>query len=126
MSYFKLSALTEPLNSPDGLAQAVLQSLLNAEKAQKNDLLDDGQDKQGWWAGEFVRAVGCRDWTLARSKQTTDTLNRAKRHTTQALKWLLDEKIAINIDINAFFEGERLIRVIDITLPDNSQQQVTL
>jgi phage gp46-like protein len=126
MSYFKLSALTEPLSSPEGLEHAVLQSLLNWAKAQKNDPLDDGQDKQGWWAGEFVRAVGCRDWTLARAKQTADTLSRASRYTKQALQWLLDEKIAINIDVQTLFESDRLIRVIDITLPDNRKQQVTL
>jgi phage gp46-like protein len=126
MSYFELSALSDPLSSANGLEQAVLQSLLNWAKAQKNDPLEAGEDKQGWWADEFVRAVGCRDWTLARAKQTTDTLNRANRYTKQALQWLVDEKIAININVNTLFEGSRLIRVIDITLPDNSQQQVTL
>lgn len=126
MSHFKLSALTDPLSNPNGLEHAVLQSLLNWGKAQKNDPLDADQDKQGWWAHEFVNAVGCRDWTLARAKQTPDTLNRAKRYTEQALQWLLDEKIAINIDVQTSFEGSRLIRVIDITLPDNSKQQVTL
>ena len=126
MSYFELSALTDSLSSKNGLEHAVLQSLLNWAKAQKNDPLDEGQDKQGWWADEFVRAVGCRDWTLARAKQTTDTLNRAKRYTTLALQWLLDEKIAFSVSVNAFIEGERLIRVIDITLPDNSTTQVIL
>ena len=126
MSHFKLSALSEPVTSNTGLEHAVLQSLLNWAKAQKNDPLDEGQGKQGWWASEFVQAVGCRYWTLARAKQTTDTLNRAKRYTTLALQWLLDEKIVSSIDINIFYEGERLIRVIDITLPDNSTTQVTL
>jgi phage gp46-like protein len=126
MSYFELSALSDPLSSANGVEQAVLQSLLNWAKAQKNDPIEADQDKQGWWAGEFVRAVGCRDWTLARAKKTTDTLNRANRYTKQALQWLVDEKIAINIEVTTLFEGSRLIRVIDITLPDNSQQQVTL
>jgi len=126
MSNFELSALSDPLSSANGLEHAVLQSLLNWAKAQKNDLLDADQDKQGWWAHEFVNAVGSRDWTLARAKQTTDTLNRAKRYTKLALQWLLDESIAINIDVKTSFDGSRLIRVIDITLPDNSKQQVTL
>lgn len=126
MSYFELSALTEPISSTNGLKHAVLQSLLNWAKAQKNDPLDAGQDKQGWWASEFVNAVGSRDWTLARAKQTPDTLNRATRYTKQALQWLVDENIAINIDVQTSFEDSRLVRVIDITLPDNSKQQVTL
>ena len=126
MSHFELNALTEPLSSENGLEHAVLQSLLNWDKAQKNDPLDIDQDKQGWWSSEFVRAVGCRDWTLARAKQIPDTLNRAKRYTQQALQWLLDEKIATGIDVQTYFKGERLIRVIDITLPSNKKQQVTL
>ncbi|WP_028864307.1 phage GP46 family protein [Psychromonas aquimarina] len=126
MSHFELDAFTEQVNSPNGLEHAVLQSLLNWSQAQKNDPLDADQDKQGWWAGEFIQAVGCRDWTLARGKQTPDTLNRAKRYTRQALQWLLDEKTAVHIDVTTFFENERLIRIINITLPDNSKQQVTL
>lgn len=126
MSHFKLSSLTEPVSSAIGLEHAVLQSLLNWAKAQENDPLDAGQDKQGWWANQFVNGVGSRDWILARAKQTPDTLNRAKRYTEKALQWLIDNKTAKKITVTATFEGERLIRVIDITLADNTKQQVTL
>lgn len=126
MNHFQLTALTEPVKSTIGLEHAVLQSLLNWAKAQKNDPLDAGQDKQGWWGGEFVQGVGCRDWTLARSKRTADTLNRAKRDTEQALQWLIDKKIATSIDVTAYFEDERLIRVMDITLKNGTKQQVTV
>ncbi|WP_022940105.1 phage GP46 family protein [Psychromonas hadalis] len=126
MSHFQLSALTEPVSSENGLKHAVLQSLLNWEKAQNNDPLDEDQDKQGWWASEFVQAVGCRDWTLARAKQTPDTLNRAKRYTEQALQWLIDEKVATQIDVNVSFKGDRLNRVIEFTLVDNKKYQVTV
>jgi phage gp46-like protein len=126
MSHFQLSAITSPLNSINGLDHAVLQSLLNWEKAQKNDPLDEGQDKQGWWASQFVQGVGCRDWTLARAKQTPDTLNRAKRYTEHALQWLIDDHIVKQVIVNADFNGERLNRIIDITLADNTKHQVTV
>jgi phage gp46-like protein len=126
MSHFQLSALTASLNTHEGLKHAVLQSLLNWEKAHNNDPLEAGQDKQGWWASDMVSAVGCRDWTLARAKQTPDTLNRVKRYTEQALAWLVDDKKALYFDVQVHFEGERLIRIIDITLPNNSKQQVKI
>jgi len=126
MSHFQLAALTEPVKNTVGLEHAVLQSLLNWAKAQKNDPLDAGQEKQGWWGSEFVQGVGCRDWTLARSKQTADTLNRAKRHTEQALQWLIDKKIATNIEVTVNFKGEKLIRTMNITLKNGTTQQVTV
>jgi len=126
MSLFQLSAITEPVKSTLGLEHAILQSLLNWAKAQKNDPLDNNQDKQGWWGGEFVQGVGCRDWTLARSKRTVDTLNRAKRHTEQALQWLIDKKVATAIEVTAYFEGEKLIRIMNVTLKDGTTQQVTI
>jgi len=126
MSHFQLTALTEPLKSTVGLEHAVLQSLLNWAKAQKNDPVDEGQDKQGWWGGEYITAVGCRDWTLARSKQTSDTLNRAKRHTEQALQWLIDKKIAKSIEVTTYFEEDKLKRLMNITLKNGTTQQVTI
>lgn len=126
MSLFKLSAISEPITSEVGLEHAVLQSLLNWSKAQANDPIDEDQNKQGWWGSEFVKAVGCRDWTLARSKRTGDTLSRAKRYTEKALQWLIDESIVKTITVTAAYEGEKLKRTIDITLKNNEQQQVIL
>jgi phage gp46-like protein len=126
MSHFQLAALTEPIKSAEGLKHAVLQSLLNWAKAQKNDPLDEGQDKQGWWGGEFVQGVGCRDWTLARSKQTADTLNRAKRHTEQALQWLIDKKVVKSIEVTTYFEEGHLLRLMVVTLMDNTILKVTV
>lgn len=126
MSYFQLTALTHSVNSHEGFKHAVLQSLLNFEKAQKNDPLDEGQDKQGWWASQFVQAVGSRDWTLARAKNTPDTASRAKRYTELALQWLIDNNTVKKIDVSISFEKERLTRVIELTLYDDTKQQVTI
>ncbi len=126
MSEFTLSALTESLYSAEGLKHAILQSLLNFSSAQKNDPLDEGQSKQGWWADEFVGSCGCRDWTLAREKQTPSTLNRAKRYTEKSLMWLIDDNIVKTIAVTTHFDQGRLVRVIDITLANNNQQQLIL
>lgn len=124
MSLFNLDAVTQPLKSKEGLEHAVLQSLLNWGKAKVNDGIEDGQDKQGWWGNEFKPHVNCRDWTLARAKQTPDTLTKVIRFTEQSLAWLIADKIAKKIDIAASFEGMKLVRIINITLVDNTKYQV--
>ncbi len=126
MSKFELNALSEPLSSRAGLDHAILQSLLNWGKAQANDPLDPNEAKNGWWANEFVSGVGCRDWTLARAKQTPETLARAKHYTEQALEWLITQQIAKKIDVLCNYENERLTRLITITLQDGSLEKFIL
>lgn len=126
MSHFELEALTQPVTSQEGLKHAVLQSLLNWSKAQQNDRLDPGQNKQGWWGSEFLAGVGCRDWTLARAKQTPETLNRAKHYTKQALDWLIKQGTAKEIEVRAYYENDRLVRHIQIRLSDNALREFTL
>ncbi len=126
MSKFKTSALTAKLETQQGLEHAVLQSLLNWAKAQPNDSLEMNQSKQGWWANEFLNGVGCRDWTLSRAKQTNETLKRAKHYTEQALHWLITQNVATAINVQTLFENDRLIRIINITLKDQSTQEITL
>lgn len=126
MSKFNLKALTAEIDSSTGIEHAVLQSLLNWSKAQVNDPLESNQSKQGWWANEFLSGVGCRDWTLARSKQTNETLKRAKHYTEQALEWLISQKMATKIMVEVGFANERLVRIIKITLKDQSTKEITL
>jgi len=126
MKTFELTALTDSIDSPTGLEHAVLQSLLNWSKAQQNDFIENDDSKRGWWANDYVNGVGCRDWTLARAKQNKDTLNRAKLHTEQALDWLVKRNIATDVQVNTFYENDRLIRVITVTLNNNQTQEITL
>ncbi|WP_373020714.1 phage GP46 family protein [Thiomicrorhabdus sp.] len=125
-NYFSLAAISSALNSQTGLEHAILQSLLNWAKARANDKLEKGQDHRGWWANEFLSGIGCRDWTLAREKQTDDTRKRAKRYTEQALEWLITQDRAKAIKVQCQYENERLVRVITITLPDDTNFQLTL
>ena len=126
MSKFKLSALYTKKESTIALEHAVLQSLLNWSRAQINDALETDQNKQGWWGNEFLSGVGCRDWTLARSKQTNETLKRAKRYTEQSLQWLIDRGIATKITVETNFINQHLNRIIKITLKNKNIVEITL
>lgn len=126
MSHFNLDAITQPITSKTGMEHAILQSLLNWSKAQLNDPIDPDQNRQGWWSESYIQAVGCRDWTLARTKQTTETLNRAKTHTEIALNWLIEKQYASAIDVQCEYEDSHLVRLITVTLTDGKLFEVTL
>lgn len=92
MSHFNLSALTVPLTSVDGLTHAVLQSVLNHSTSTQNDRARMKNDERGGcWNEDYVRAIGSRDWTLAREKNTPQTLIRTQRFYEDALAWLVSD-----------------------------------
>ncbi|MBD3611119.1 MAG: phage GP46 family protein [Hydrogenovibrio crunogenus] len=126
MSHFSLDAINNPVSNATGMEHAILQSLFNWSKAQLNDPVDKGQNRQGWWSESFIDAIGCRDWTLARSKQTDETLNRAKLYTETALQWLIDKQHATAIDVQCQYQDDRLVRLITVTLTDGQLFEVTL
>lgn len=123
---FELTALSEKISTDDGMKHSILQSLLNWSEAKPNDLIDADQDRQGWWADEFLSGVGTRDWTLARAKQTPETLSRAKIYTQKALQWLIDQNHAVAIDVQTSYNGERLSRLITVTRPNRKTFEMTL
>jgi len=126
MKQFSLKALTSEPLSQEGLEHAILQSLLNWSKAQRNDSLDPDQSKQGWWSTDFLNGVGCRDWTLARAKQTPQTLNRSRHYTEQALNWLITENIATSVEVSTWYESDRLTRLVNVTLVNGQNREVQL
>lgn len=121
---FKFKHITAELNQKEGLEGAVLQSIFNFGRAHENDDIANGS-KRGWWGNEFLSGVGCRDWTLERAKQTEETKSRAIHYTKQALEWLKID-IADKIEVFAYYEKERLIRRIIITLKDHTKWETEI
>jgi phage gp46-like protein len=99
------------LIAPPGLATdhdletAVLLSLWTDASALPDDVVPDGtDDRRGWW-GNTERpetiALGSRLWLLAREKSTEDTRQRAENYAAEALQWLLDDGVAVRVDVAA-------------------------
>ncbi len=102
MSHFNLNALTAPLTSVDGLTHAVLQSVLNHSASTQNDRARMKSDERGGcWNDAHVRAIGSRDWTLAREKNTPQTLIRTQRFYEDALAWLVNDGHARSVRVDA-------------------------
>lgn len=89
-----------------GLETAILHSLFTDRRATEEDvILYDLPDRRGWW-GDLTLSdsndqYGSRLWLLSREKQTPKVLARAEEYAHEALEWLLVDKIATDIEINA-------------------------
>lgn len=95
--------LTEPLPLAllaDPVDGAIVLSLF----CDARDDAANPADPRGWW-GDALSAGdrwGSRLWTLARrAKHTTETLRQAEDLSREALRWLLDDKEATTLNVNA-------------------------
>lgn len=94
------------LAQDSGLETAVLLSLFT-------DAAYEGQG--GWWA-DAVPAVegdktGSRLWRHARAKQTPSLASEIEQDVRDALQWMLDDKVAENIDVSAESSGAGILGI---------------
>jgi len=86
-----------------GLETAVIISLFSDQRYENT---------RGHWADELIgRASGSLLWLLKREKETTAVLRRAEDYSKQALKWMLGQRIAIGIEINARWSSKGYLRL---------------
>lgn len=93
----------------DGLETAVLISLFSDARAT-DDLIpaiDQDGDLRGFW-GDVRSPVpgdstGSLLWTIRRAKQLSRTLAAAKGYAQASLQWLIDDKVASSVVVNATY-----------------------
>jgi phage gp46-like protein len=96
--------IIDPPALADGadLETAVLISLFSDARAADDDRLPgSADDKRGWWGG----LIGSKLWLLTREKTTNDVRLRARDYAREALDWMLQERVADQIEISAEFAG---------------------
>ena len=83
------------LLSGSDLETAYLISIFSDRQAQPGDVIPDNTGDPRGWIGDAGQPypIGSRLWLLERAKQTPQTLNRAKTYVTEAVQWLLDDKV---------------------------------
>lgn len=76
----------------------------------------------GWWADSFSEEgdkFGSRLWLLMRSTLTTETLALAEEYAQEALRWMVEDRIAEEVTARAELDGvDRLNLLIEIIRPD--------
>ncbi|MEX6089268.1 phage GP46 family protein [Raoultella planticola] len=86
----------------DPLTRAVIVSLFSWRKAEADD--NPGQDN-GWWGDSFPTIqndrIGSRLYLLSREKLTNKIALKAREYISQALQWLVDDGVAVRVDVAA-------------------------
>lgn len=88
----------------DGLETSVLLSLFCDRRATADQIPAElpQDDRRGWWGDVLPPAagdqIGSHLWLLAREKETGQTLGRARQYVTEALQWMLDDKVAERVE----------------------------
>lgn len=114
----------DDLVTDPGLRTAILLSLFTDRRSEDGDDLPVGAtDRRGWWADEFNDVAGdkfgSRLWLLARSKREASVLVRAQDYALEALKWLIDDRVALSVDVEAEFlsQGPGLGLTVTVVRP---------
>jgi phage gp46-like protein len=101
----------QDFESDMGLETAVIISLFTDRRANEDDVLPDlnNTDRRGWW-GDLVSQIGndqigSKLWLLKREKTTPTTIIKAKKYVEEALQWMIDDGIAIKIEVETERQG---------------------
>lgn len=98
------------LAADDGLETAVVLSLFTDRRANDDDALPDAQgqaerEPRGWWGDSYAEVpgdrIGSRLWLLAREKQLPAVLERARQYADEALRWLVEDGVAREVNVRA-------------------------
>lgn len=106
------------LETDDGLETALIVSLFTDRRAADGDALPSpSADRRGWW-GDHAQPpvdgdrVGSRLWLLAREKQLPVVLDRAVAYAREALQWLIDDRVATRVEVEAEFTRPGLLGLL--------------
>jgi phage gp46-like protein len=99
------------LLTDEGLESAVLISLFTDRRAEADDTLPQpGADPRGWWGDAIAQdegdQIGSRLWLLAREKQLSSVVARAKLYAEEALAWLVEDGVAARVVVTAEIVAE--------------------
>lgn len=102
------------LATSEGLESAVFLSLFTDAPAE---------DFKGWWGDNTADiegdVIGSKLWTLARGKQTPQTLADAKQFSEEALAWMLADKVTDKIEVVSEFIAAGIMGIgVTIHRPD--------
>ncbi len=102
------------LTGDAGLETAIIISIFSDRRASSEDDLPDSQnpDRRGWWGDLTTEStsmgqdqIGSKLWLLERSKTTPETLARAKLYIEESLQWLINDGVAVKVEVEVERQG---------------------
>jgi phage gp46-like protein len=123
----------QDLEKDSGLETAVIISLFTDRRARDDDVLPDSNnpDRRGWWGdlgSPIVKGdqIGSRLWLLNREKTLESVLARAQEYAKEALQWLIDDEVAVKVDVSVERSGsignDRLALLAQIYKKDGNNE----
>lgn len=104
----------------DGLESAVLVSLFTDRRATVEQIRagEDPTDLRGWW-GDYQPTVegdrtGSLLWLLRREKQTPETLERARKYATEALAWMIEDRVASRVELTTEYVRDGVMGILAV------------
>lgn len=132
---FDLCFRDATLATGDDLTTAILVSLFTDRRANPDDELPAGDgDRRGWWGDAFPTPVlgteseqdriGSRLWLLSRALAIPETLVRAQQYAEEALGWMIGDKIASAVTVEASFpQPGWLMLAVAVDRPDGRRTE---
>ena len=107
LKFFDLVIENEDLKGDNDLITIGLISILSDRRSVSDD---DPPDQKGW-VGDALRKgneslIGSRLWLLRSEKTTDETLVRANEYVTEALQSLIDDGIAVTVDVTSEYRDK--------------------
>ena len=109
---FVFDSLLQDFDQDEEFQTAVLISLFSDRRANDDDVLPDPEssDRRGWWgdlAAPIIEGdqIGSKLWLLNREKTLPTVLQKAKQYAREALQWMIDDGVALTIDVEAWRQG---------------------
>lgn len=100
----------------EGLETAILLSLF-LDKRATEDQVPNPTKRGGYWGYEIADMDFSHLW-LVNGRKTQDKLNIGKEYCNTALRWLIDEELATDVQTTATFIDDGIELDIEITKPN--------
>jgi phage gp46-like protein len=118
-----LSIIDLDLATDRGLETAVMLSLFTDRRAEPDDRPPSGddRDRRGWWADQFLDVegdrFGSRLWLLDRAKRLPETALRAKEYATEALAWMIADRVVASVAVEVETTASALLIAVVLQRP---------
>ena len=109
----------------DTLENAVLLSLVCWSRDESiRDAANLNPDIGGWWGNSLEDVeIGSQLWKLFKNKLNEPTATNAVSEAKKALKWMVDDGVAKDVDAEAVIDGKLLVLKIYVVRPNSERDE---
>ena len=103
------------IETSESLDTAILMSIFTEQRASASEMPESGR-RRGWQGNESTPGfqMGSKLWLFEQSKITRNNLSQIGTTVTEALKWMVEDSIAISATAVGFFRNG--ITQVEVTL----------